>query len=272
MLDLFRDTQGGHDFAWGARLLPYMEQNALAERLEVDKFANGTKGERDRQLSTLRNSQSNPDRPLSTVLPSFQCPSEGLTSSWYEDVGQPTGGNYNYAGSTVAEDPIAPASYVGVAGYYWQGSIMPNDGVIFGNSDMRIAEITDGTSNTFAIGERRYQDRCFGAWWVSSTNVQSTNVGGAARVVGYLSVPFNECTAAEASRGFGSAHPGGAMFGICDGSVRFIGDDIDYGLDPNVEFDSPTAYPGSKTDQYNPNLLGVFQLLGIRNDGVPTNF
>lgn len=62
------------------------------------------------------------------------------------------------------------------------------------------------------------------------------------------------------------------MFGICDGSVRFIGDDIDYGLDPNVEFDSPTAYPGSKTDQYNPNLLGVFQLLGIRNDGVPTNF
>ena len=30
-LNLFRDTRGGHDFAWGARLLPYIEQNALAE-------------------------------------------------------------------------------------------------------------------------------------------------------------------------------------------------------------------------------------------------
>ncbi len=74
MLDLFRDTQGGHDFAWGARLLPYMEQNALAERLEVDKYANGTKGERDRQLTLLRNTRANPDRPLSTVLRRFSMP------------------------------------------------------------------------------------------------------------------------------------------------------------------------------------------------------
>ncbi len=111
--------------------------------------------------------------------------------------------------SHLSDEPIAPASYVGVAGYFWQGSRMPNDGVIFGNSDIRIAEITDGTSNTFAIGERRFLKYCRGAWWVTSSNVQSTNVGGAARVVGYLSVPFNQCNAVEASRGFGSAHPGG---------------------------------------------------------------
>ncbi len=59
------------------------------------------------------------------------------------------------------------------------------------------------------------------------------------------------------------------MFGFCDGSVQFVGDDIDYGLDPNIQFDSPTAYHGGKDGQYNVNLLGVFQLLGIRDDGVP---
>ena len=57
------------------------------------------------------------------------------------------------------------------------------------------------------------------------------------------------------------------MFGFCDGSVRFLQDDIDYGLDPNIDFTSPTAYPGSKDGQYNTSLLGTFQLLGIRDDG-----
>jgi prepilin-type processing-associated H-X9-DG protein len=235
--------------------------------MEVDKYANGTKGDRDRQITRLRNPSERPDRPLSTVLEGFQCPSDSLTRSWYVSIGEPFGADYNYGGFPVSSEPIAPASYVGVAGTFWQGSRMPNDGVIFGNSDIRIAEITDGTSNTFAIGERRYLEKCYGAWWVTSSNVQSTNVGGAARVVGYLSIPFNQCDSGESSRGFNSAHPGGVMFGFCDGSVRFIQDDIDFGLDPNIQYDSPTAYPGSKDGEYDTSLLGVFQLLGIRNDG-----
>ena len=270
-MHLLAHTRGGHDFAWGARLLPYIEENVLADILQVDINAEGTKADRDRQITLLRDPRGHPDQPLSTVLRNFQCPSEALSTSWYDSFA-PYGGTPVYAGISLKDYPVAPASYVGVAGSFWQGSMMPNDGIFFGSSDTRISEITDGTSKTFAIGERRYLGSCYGSWWMASPNVQSTNHGGAARVVGYLSVPYNQCNAGESSRGFGSSHPGGALFGFCDGGVRFVQDNIDYGLDPDIEFDSLSAYYGSQNGAYDTSLMGAFQLLGIRNDGVPVDY
>jgi prepilin-type processing-associated H-X9-DG protein len=113
----------------------------------------------------------------------------------------------------------------------------------FENSNMPVAQITDGTSNTLAIGECTYdQDGALkrnAAIWVGMTgNTQaaaSPPIG--ARIsdvmwwldtasntnVGNAGTNYINGTSPQA---FSSFHSGGANFAYCDGTVRFMTDDI----------------------------------------------
>jgi prepilin-type processing-associated H-X9-DG protein len=90
----------------------------------------------------------------------------------------------------------------------------------------RLADITDGTSNTIMVGEKRmYLSQCSG-------NCQPDDndgyVGGFQDDVVRWGVwpPDRDmrqgCTTPTASQQFGSSHAGGAMFVFCDGSVKMI--------------------------------------------------
>ncbi len=95
-----------------------------------------------------------------------------------------------------------------------------------------MAHITDGTSNTFALGERAWQlsGRPLQAAVALMTNGDSDahSEQGSVYALGCGRYRLN-CTDSDAcARGFSSRHPGGSQFALVDGSVRFVNEHIDH--------------------------------------------
>jgi prepilin-type processing-associated H-X9-DG protein len=129
----------------------------------------------------------------------------------------------------------------------------------FGNDGAAdFASITDGTSNTIATGEaaggslhRQKTSSSFGPWGLTGTHTCChgrvvTTSGSDATIyqqttgsTNYwknwmINGPWHNNTATPDALGrsyawvFNSFHPGGSQFALCDGSVRFLPDTMDY--------------------------------------------
>jgi prepilin-type processing-associated H-X9-DG protein len=115
---------------------------------------------------------------------------------------------------------------------------------------IKVAEVTDGLSNTLWVGEK-----------TMNTNSYAGGDGAESDSGGYLTGldiatlrnadngPKMDVPAPTGGRSFGSAHVGGMNVALCDGSVR----GISYGVSSGCNgANTPTA---------------VFSLLAIRSDG-----
>lgn len=86
---------------------------------------------------------------------------------------------------------------------------------------------TDGLSNTFLIGETLPQYNDFMMYFVSTSNVATTNVLPNTAEAAFATCTW-ECYAPTG--GFNSRHPGGIQVTMADGAVRWVGDGIEYQL------------------------------------------
>ena len=121
-------------------------------------------------------------------------------------------------------------------------------GIFFGDSQVTLRQINDGTSKTFMVGERN--KFCYAATWVGVRNPPGPDGWSGNWAVAHVATPHGklnfQCTGDHntCTEGFSSNHTGGAFFAYCDGSVHFINDDISFddligqGTPPQIDSDS----------------------------------
>ena len=126
--------------------------------------------------------------------------------------------------------------------------------------------MSDGSSNTFLVGERHFA--CSSGLWAGVRNDGGPGPRGINYVLGRVSIPLNYTAVPTGNNscceGFNSLHVGGAQFLMGDGSVRFISE--------NIQFNNSNANVGDNKNpanfNFNVNNLGLYQKLGLMNDGV----
>jgi prepilin-type N-terminal cleavage/methylation domain-containing protein len=225
------------NYTWIALLLPFFEQGSLAQQI-------------DYKLPLWNQNTSSGQKIREVPIAALRCPSD-------PGLGPPA----NTHGMSVT-------NYVGTEGYdWWSRGYDPLGGVFTFQTATRISDITDGTSNTIAIGEctslghkdggflrcgagtRRinateavfrpalvappYSDSqgSFGAQYASPdgvNNPQPSFIWWRAEPHAYKPTYLHSFGINSEWPGADSAHPGGAQFTLCDGSVRFLSDTIDY--------------------------------------------
>lgn len=119
-------------------------------------------------------------------------------------------------------------------------------GVIYPESRTRMSDIVDGSKNTFLIGEHSagtgWTDTYKGVWGgIQPWTWGYYFVGNASTVNGWMMVdhkairyPINfpefVHSADTSFTAFNSAHGAGAHFAMCDGSVRFLSENMDFAI------------------------------------------
>ena len=223
---------------WTVQILPFLDETPRYAAFEMgagfSSFSNVTSPNLTRQLQRLSK---------------FQCPSdpnakEGIPNTNYRGV----------QGGGAVGDAVCTAS---------THRVWFRNGALHTNSSVRLGDITDGTSNTFLVGETR--------WYITSENwsamaswASGTHISGGGNhllmtltaAVDQINDPFFDFNPGvkfpsdgvagngfgTTSRCFGSLHTGGCHFVLADGSVHFLSDSMN---------------------------LGVYRSLAVRNDEAP---
>jgi prepilin-type N-terminal cleavage/methylation domain-containing protein/prepilin-type processing-associated H-X9-DG protein len=245
-------------YGWSVFILPHLEQQPIYDVWAANKTWNAGRWAREaKNVPAL-------ETALRTVIPTFICPSCDIPAyPSLQETGDKRGSKSNYAGNggalpswglaTTTADQLVRAS---------TGSLRSGKGIGF-------KEITDGLSKTFLIGEvgGDASRTKAGLWSMAGNSINFRH-----EVVRYTNLKINDLVA---DKGFESGHQGGAQFAMCDGSVRFILDTIEFNKgslpgEYGFEMSSGDAAVTTNVGHTKASGLGVYQKLSVRDDGHPT--
>jgi len=235
--DVIAESQHGrHGTSWILQILPYVEQQDLFDRWDFGTNVLGNK------------------QVANTDIAAFYCPSRrsGIVGdqrrmllSGFTAGGTDYGGCLGRLNSCNNEcyrtDHECGHQLVNSYYFIYNDGVSEKIGAFTPNSAVRLRDIADGTSHTILVGElQRLLPPDDATSWDEGNSF--SNDGWA---VGGISTLFVTAVAYDGdieqndrgqkgnriNNGFfesaGSEHPGGAHFGLADGSVRFVNEDID---------------------------------------------
>lgn len=224
------DEKGYATVGWGSSILPFVAQAKLYSALNMNDLHGGTA-----QQTAL----------LTTEVAAYRCPTDALSGANPFRGGWGTSNYVGNFGSTAIPrwDPLSadgpgqiPSLPAGTDRFRKTNGNFAN-GIMAINSKVRIRDMTDGTSNTFMIGERSVTGKA-AIWPGPRSNFNESDVVADGSFASTLN---------QSATSYGSRHPsGGISIALCDGSVRSITDQLD-----------------TKADG-----TGMLQKLSGRNDGM----
>jgi prepilin-type N-terminal cleavage/methylation domain-containing protein/prepilin-type processing-associated H-X9-DG protein len=231
---------------WAVETLPFIEQANLYRQYDQT------------QLNTAAVNNAVGQQRVST----YECPSDILIGQIEQPASGPGSGQKWMHGTYRAvsgeiQMAIAWGCWDTFEPYYWPNGVMDprykgalhGTGLAYNGIPTQTANgvnsmggpetfntITDGTSNTLLVGELTFTDvtRRATFWGYTYASYNQSSVWPESRSIGTC---YNCCATAPGlyadqpcKRSYGSLHPGGTNFVMCDGSVRFIANTVDVNL------------------------------------------
>ena len=180
-----------------------------------------------------------PTRRPAILYPNFYnpCNAAPVSSTAHSDYAGSTGSTFLGFWLTAPQNGGDP-SFADAPGFVWPVNFA-SDGVIYTLSTTRMAEITDGASNTYLIGEKYLNPDHYYDGLEASDN-QPCYCGFDWDYDRWtVSAPRRDQPGNTDNYDFGSAHAAGFNMAFCDGSVKMM----NYSLNPTIH-----GYLGNRAD------------------------
>lgn len=222
--------------AWGTMILPFLEQgNLIAQYDYRNTFCSPVP-----PLGHTHDNQS----VIINVLQVYLCPSSPESENVYSFTlpGAAAGLPFDLPWRAARSDYTALS---GVTGAFKNpyvvpvvGDLKPQEGMLLDNLTRRMGDVTDGTTNTILVGELAGRNSIYrdgklvsgsgnsGGGWGDILNGEHWLTGSLYDGTGTSGPCVINCTNERSRGGAYSFHTGGAQILLCDGSVRFISENM----------------------------------------------